>query len=94
MIGYGPEDNYFVMELTWNTEVSQYDRGNDYLGITIKSQESIARAKALKWPIREVGDVHVLESPDGYPFYLINEPQPKKQGRNPIYLYFFFVTIM
>lgn len=82
MIGYGPEDNHFVLELTWNTEVSRYEKGNDFLGITIKSQESIARAKALQWPIESVGDTHVLESPDGYLFYILDEPEPT--DRDPV----------
>lgn len=82
MVGYGPEDNHFVLELTWNTEVSHYERGNDFLGITIKSQESIARAKALQWPIKKEGDNHVLESPDGYTFYIIDEPEPTERGRD------------
>ena len=30
MIGYGPEDNHFVMELTYNYGIKQYKRGNDF----------------------------------------------------------------
>lgn len=30
MIGYGPEDDYFVLELTYNYGVSEYKRGNDF----------------------------------------------------------------
>ena len=30
MIGYGPEDDHFVMELTYNYGIKQYKRGNDY----------------------------------------------------------------
>lgn len=29
MIGYGPEDNHFVIELTYNYGVKSYKMGND-----------------------------------------------------------------
>lgn len=77
MIGYGPEDNHFVMELTWNTGVSSYARGNDFFGVTIQSREAIARAKAFNWPVKEVeSGLYQVDSPDGYPFYLVDQPQP------------------
>ncbi|XP_014288651.1 glyoxalase domain-containing protein 4 isoform X2 [Halyomorpha halys] len=76
LFGYGPEDKYFAVELVWNSEVSSYDIGNAYEGITIISRESIARAHALKWPMKLKGHFHCIESPDGYNFFLIDEPQP------------------
>ena len=30
MVGYGPEENHFVVELTYNYGVKQYQRGNDF----------------------------------------------------------------
>jgi len=30
MVGYGPEDNHFVMELTYNYGIKEYQRGNDF----------------------------------------------------------------
>ena len=30
MVGYGPEDNHFVMELTYNYGMKEYKRGNDF----------------------------------------------------------------
>jgi len=30
MVGYGPEDDHFVMELTYNYGIKEYKRGNDY----------------------------------------------------------------
>ena len=30
MVGFGPEDNHFVMELTYNYGVGEYKLGNDY----------------------------------------------------------------
>lgn len=80
MVGYGPEDTHFVVELTYNYNVNSYDRGNDFQGITIRSREAIARAKALSWPLKEENGVSVVEAPGGYKFYLIDEPQPTDKG--------------
>ena len=30
MVGYGPEDDNFVVELTYNYGLKSYQRGNDY----------------------------------------------------------------
>lgn len=30
MMGYGPEDNHFVVELTYNYGVKNYKKGNDF----------------------------------------------------------------
>lgn len=30
MIGYGPEDNHFVVELTYNYGIGAYQLGNDF----------------------------------------------------------------
>lgn len=81
MVGYGPEDTHFVVELTYNYNVDSYDRGNDYQGITIRSREAIARAKSLNWPLKEENGVSVVEAPGGYKFYLIDEPQPNDKGK-------------
>lgn len=35
MIGYGSEDDHFVLELTYNYTVKEYQRGND-LQVEIK----------------------------------------------------------
>ncbi|XP_014605938.1 PREDICTED: glyoxalase domain-containing protein 4 isoform X2 [Polistes canadensis] len=77
MIGYGPEDNHFVVELTYNYGISHYQSGNDFRGITIRSKEAIDRAKSNGWPIQEENGKFVLQAPGGYKYYIINEPQPK-----------------
>jgi hypothetical protein len=95
MIGYGPEDTHFVVELTYNYNVTSYEKGNDFLGLTIRSKEAVERARAQGWPLKEEGGLHVLEAPGGYRFLLINEPQPTDKG--DIYQlhnkYFFFHCI-
>lgn len=77
MIGYGPEDDHFVVELTYNYGISNYESGNDFRGISIRSKEAIDRAKTYGWPIEEESGYSVLKAPGGYKYYIINEPQPK-----------------
>jgi hypothetical protein len=80
MVGYGPEETHFVVELTYNYGVTTYEKGNDFLGLTIRSKEAIERATTQGWPLKEEGGHHVLEAPGGYKFLLINEPQPLDKG--------------
>ncbi|XP_043679698.1 glyoxalase domain-containing protein 4 isoform X2 [Vespula pensylvanica] len=82
MIGYGPEDNHFVVELTYNYGISEYKSGNDFLGITISSKEAIDRAKSNGWPVEEENGKFVLQAPGGYKYYIINEPQP--EDKDPV----------
>lgn len=82
MIGYGPEDNHFVVELTYNYGISEYKSGNDFLGITISSKEAIDRAKSNRWPVEEENGKFVLQAPGGYKYYIINEPQP--EDKDPV----------
>lgn len=77
MVGYGPEDNHFVMELTYNYTVKSYEKGNEFIGITIKSKEALDRAKEQNWPILPG---NVLEAPGGYRFFIKDEPQPTDRG--------------
>ncbi|KAH0820107.1 hypothetical protein GEV33_002682 [Tenebrio molitor] len=79
MMGYGPESNHFVVELTYNYGIKSYELGNDFRGITIRSSEVLKRAKAKKWPILPG---NVLEAPGGYKFHIIDAPQPT--DRDPV----------
>jgi len=76
MVGYGPEDTHFVVELTYNYNVDKYAMGNSFLGVVIKSRDAIARARAVKWPVGKENSLHYVDAPDGYRFYLLDEPQP------------------
>ncbi|XP_017891995.1 glyoxalase domain-containing protein 4 isoform X2 [Ceratina calcarata] len=76
MIGYGPEDSHFVVELTYNYGIKEYKLGNDFCGITIKSKEALERARSQGWPVKEERGKFVLQAPGGYKYYLIDEPQP------------------
>lgn len=68
MIGYGDEDNNFVVELTYNYGIRCYEMGNDFDYLKIKSNEVIDNIKSKNWPFKL--------SPEG--FYEINDPSGYK----------------
>jgi len=77
MIGYGPEDNHFVAELTYNYGICSYKKGNDFIGLTIESSQVLTNANTLSWPILSDEDnQQFLEAPGGYRFYIVDKPQP------------------
>ncbi|KAL4112226.1 hypothetical protein QTP88_016052 [Uroleucon formosanum] len=76
MVGYGPEDTHFVIELTYNYGVDDYKLGNDFLGITLKSSKVLENAKLLGWPVEVEDNMSYVVAPGGYKFYVIDEPQP------------------
>lgn len=39
MIGYGPEDDHFVLELTYNYGISEYRHGNDFVAIEVLKKD-------------------------------------------------------
>lgn len=78
MVGYGPEDTHFVVELTYNYGIKSYETGNDFISLTVKSKEALERAKKSNWPILPG---NVLEAPGGYRFKIISEPQPTNRGK-------------
>nr|CAG4648757.1 EOG090X09EK [Polyphemus pediculus] len=81
MIGYGPEDNHFVVELTYNYGVSTYKLGNDFLGLTIKSDQIIENAKKIDWQIatNQSTGTQSLEAPGGYRFNVIERNEPESE---------------
>ncbi|XP_031625445.1 glyoxalase domain-containing protein 4 isoform X2 [Contarinia nasturtii] len=70
MIGYGPESNHFVVELTYNYGVTSYDLGNDFGGIAIKANGIVDRVKKQNYSFTVENEVYLLKSPDGYKFYV------------------------
>jgi hypothetical protein len=68
MVGYGPEDKNFVLELAFNYGITDYKIGNDVRFLIIESDQAIENVKSKNWPITEDG---VILSPQGYPFKLI-----------------------
>ncbi|XP_061461280.1 glyoxalase domain-containing protein 4 isoform X2 [Rhineura floridana] len=79
MVGYGPEDNHFVAELTYNYGVGDYRLGNDFLGMTVVSSQAVRNAQKLQWPLKEISaGVYETEAPGGYKFCLQDKDSPKE----------------
>ncbi|NWX97911.1 GLOD4 protein, partial [Nothoprocta ornata] len=79
MVGYGPEDNHFVAELTYNYGIGEYRLGNDFLGLTLVSSRAVSNARRLGWPLSEVASgIFETEAPGGYKFYLEDKEQLKQ----------------
>ncbi|KAJ8280797.1 hypothetical protein GJAV_G00059070 [Gymnothorax javanicus] len=77
MVGFGPEDDHFVAELTYNYGVGEYRLGNDFLGLTVQSSRAVSNARRLGWPLSDIGEgVYLAEAPGGYRFYLLDKEQP------------------
>lgn len=81
MIGYGPEDTHFVIELTYNYGIKEYETGNDFRAITIRSKDIIERARTNNWPIHEEDGKFVVQAPGGYKYHIINEQRPTSGGK-------------
>ena len=82
MVGYGPEDNHFVAELTYNYNISSYKLGNDFQGITIQSNEVLQQARSVGWPVENEQGRQFVTAPGGYKFYIID--RPRLEDRDPV----------
>lgn len=77
MVGFGPEDDHFATELTYNYGVGEYRLGNDFLGLTVQSSRAVSNARRLGWPLSDIGEgIYLAEAPGGYRFYLVDKEQP------------------
>jgi lactoylglutathione lyase len=85
MVGYGPEDSHFVVELTYNYGIGSYAMGDDFHGITIQSKEVFEKASAVAPADLIISRANAgrltLKSPDGHLFHLIDAPAP---GTDPV----------
>ncbi|ELU09205.1 hypothetical protein CAPTEDRAFT_224395 [Capitella teleta] len=70
MVGYGPEDDHFVLELTYNYGLGSYTQGNSYQGINIESNSILDQARKADWVVEKDGSRVFLSAPDGYKFYI------------------------
>ncbi|ELV11128.1 Glyoxalase domain-containing protein 4 [Tupaia chinensis] len=78
MVGFGPEDDHFVAELTYNYGIGDYKLGNDFMGVTLASSQAVSNARKLQWPLTEVAEgVFETEAPGGYKFYLQDRNLPQ-----------------
>lgn len=72
MIGYGPESDNFVLELTYNYTVGSYKLGNDYQFIKIALTPATF-AKVAANESQSPSDQLTLKSPDGYTFIIVKD---------------------
>lgn len=78
MIGYGSEDDHFVIELTYNYGIGSYKNGNDFRGIHIKDDSLFSSIKLGDYPFSENNDKSLeLFSPCGYRFVIHNVQNAK-----------------
>jgi catechol 2,3-dioxygenase-like lactoylglutathione lyase family enzyme len=66
MIGYGPEDDHFVLELTYNYGVGAYKLGDDFREISVAGKGE---------------DGKQLTAPDGYKFVLKGDKKEEKERK-------------
>ncbi len=83
-LGYGPETEQTVIELTYNWDINCYDPGTGFGHIAIEVDNIYDACDAIKMKngkiIREAGPMNAgstiiafIEDPDGYPIELIGE---------------------
>ncbi|KAM3723988.1 Glyoxalase domain-containing protein [Dirofilaria immitis] len=84
MVGYGSEDDHFVLELTYNYPISSYKLGNDFGGICIRSTDVFENCRNYQMStIMMNGEVEVKD-PDGHKFYILPSGPGSVVG-DPIY---------
>lgn len=64
MIGYGEEDDNFILELTYNYPIKSYKLGNDIRNLVIESSTALNRIKK-EFALNEDKEAQVND-PDGY----------------------------
>ncbi|VDM96261.1 unnamed protein product [Thelazia callipaeda] len=70
MVGYGSEDNHFVIELTYNYPINSYKLGNDFEGICIRSKDVFENCKVTHVGVVLCSGEMEIEDPDGHRFYI------------------------
>uniref|UniRef100_A0A915ELV1 VOC domain-containing protein n=1 Tax=Ditylenchus dipsaci TaxID=166011 RepID=A0A915ELV1_9BILA len=68
MVGYGPEDAHFVLELTYNYGIDHYQLGNDFHAIHIESTELLEKAKKKSGEMDRT--MFVWRDPDEHQFFI------------------------
>ena len=66
MVGFGPEDDHFVVELTYNYGIGKYKLGNDFHGLVIGNKGVPVNLESCNF----------LASPDGYAFHVAKDLNP------------------
>ncbi|MGB4674848.1 MAG: lactoylglutathione lyase [Azovibrio sp.] len=84
-VGYGPESEGAVIELTYNWDTSRYELGNGFGHIALEVPDAAAACAGIKARggkvVREAGPMQhgstiiaFVEDPDGYKIELIQHP--------------------
>jgi len=74
MIGYGSEDDHFVIELTYNYGIKSYARGNEFINIALRSQNVRTNADTHGYPTSQgENGALLIADPDGYTFSVSEE---------------------
>lgn len=76
MIGYGSEDDHFVVELTYNYGINEYERSNDFLKLTIHLEgiKQTLDKENVSYKVGEDGAVIFrLPYSPGYEFHVVDE---------------------
>eukprot|EP00595_Chromulina_sp_UTEXLB2642_P000734 CAMPEP_0196764598 /NCGR_PEP_ID=MMETSP1095-20130614/6484_1 /TAXON_ID=96789 ORGANISM="Chromulina nebulosa, Strain UTEXLB2642" /NCGR_SAMPLE_ID=MMETSP1095 /ASSEMBLY_ACC=CAM_ASM_000446 /LENGTH=349 /DNA_ID=CAMNT_0042120597 /DNA_START=181 /DNA_END=1230 /DNA_ORIENTATION=+ len=76
MVGFGPEISNFVLELTYNYGINEYEFGNDLQYIALHHPIALVRAKALGYTI--VHD-NIIIGPDNYKYKIINDKKGQSE---------------
>lgn len=83
MIGYGPEDEYFVLELTYNYGIGAYAHGNDFEGIHIHSPDVYKRVcEQTEYSKKQESNRVTILDPAGYNFFIYNEASTRNDPVN------------
>lgn len=83
-VGYGPESEHSVIELTYNWDTDHYELGNGYGHIALEVDDVYRACEDIRQRggkiIREAGPMNAgttiiafVEDPDGYPIELIGK---------------------
>lgn len=85
MVGYGHESSTFVLELTYNYGIKEYELGNEFGGVVIKSPDIIENVKSKSYPFEDIpnsnGDI-LIKAPGGFKFFIFN--QKVADGEDPM----------
>lgn len=74
MIGYGPESDNFVLELTYNYTVGSYKLGNDFQYIKLNLSANTYNSIGFKLTgCKPDSNQMTLKSPDGYTFVMARD---------------------
>ncbi len=84
-VGYGPETETAVLELTWNWDTDHYEMGNAYGHIAIGVEDVYAACDRVRERggkvVRDAGPmkggstvIAFIEDPDGYKIELLQDP--------------------